>query len=62
MSQSQLDSAVARATGENLETIQRRGFSPVRLPRRINRCLHPPRGGVRTARPSPPPDRAKERE
>jgi len=31
MNQSQLNRAVARATGENLDTIQRRGFSFVRL-------------------------------
>ena len=36
MSQSQLDCAVARATGENLQTIQRRGFSP--LPSRLHRA------------------------
>jgi hypothetical protein len=29
MNQSKLDCAVARATGENLRTIQRRGFSPL---------------------------------
>lgn len=31
MTQAQLERAVARATGENLDTIQRRGFSFVRL-------------------------------
>jgi hypothetical protein len=31
MKQSQLNRAVARATGENLDTIQRRGFSFVRM-------------------------------
>jgi hypothetical protein len=38
MTQAMLDSAVARATGESLKTIQRRGFSPLpSCPRRSRR-------------------------
>lgn len=42
MTQHQLDRAVARATGETVETIQRRGFRFVPMPRR-NRHWRPRR-------------------
>jgi hypothetical protein len=35
MTQMQLECAIARVTGENLETIQHLGFSRVRLPRSL---------------------------
>ena len=38
MTQARLDSAVARATGESLQTIQRRGFSPLPSRSRRFRC------------------------
>jgi hypothetical protein len=50
MTAAQLNRAVARATGETLSTIQRRGFSPMSLrPRRSSQpgvrrraCVHHP--------------------
>jgi hypothetical protein len=60
MTQTQLDRAVARATGENVETIQRLGFSPVRPPQRFNPRLYP-RPGVRNTPVASPRNHPKER-
>lgn len=51
MTQHQLDRAVARATGETVETIQRRGFSLVSPARPQQRSCRPRR---RPARPFTP--------
>ena len=36
MTQAQLNRAVARATGESLDCVRHRGFSPLRLPRVVD--------------------------
>ena len=52
MTQQQLDRAVARATGETVETIQRRGFGILIVPRQH---LRPRDGGAQAgAKPSKP--------
>ena len=56
MTQMQLECAVARVTGENLETIQHLGFSRVRPPRspkprsRRRRIAHVRSPGARSAK------------
>ena len=46
MTQSQLDHAVARATGETVNTIRNHGFSPLYLPQ----VVHGPSGSNQQAR------------
>jgi hypothetical protein len=53
MTQPQLDRAVARLTGETVETIQCRGFTYVPSPKR-RRHRHPRRRHARTGTSHPP--------
>ena len=48
MTQEQLELAVARATGESLAEIRRRGFSPLDP---LDTCFETPRRRTRSARP-----------
>jgi hypothetical protein len=49
MTQTQLNRAVARATGESVEVIQYRGFSPMKLPSRPFRRPRRDRGRRRAS-------------
>jgi hypothetical protein len=61
MNQTQMERAVARVTGENLETIQRLGFSPVRSPRQFNPRQYPRPGGTRKTPAALPRKRPQDR-
>jgi hypothetical protein len=52
MRQIDFESAVARATGESLRTIQRRGFSLVQTTVHSTNCFDPCAGNLIEARPS----------